>query len=641
MDESTPRSWREFLRPLLPGLGWTALLAVACNFALELARVAGIDGAPWKYKTPAFVLLFVLGSLVLWAVIGLVHAVVGRFRVTVALTVTLTALLAVADYKKVSLRREPLYPIDWSVADEVSSLREMAGPGTLLLAALAVAVMLGGAAVVGWLVHRRRRRRTAPPEHPLPPRLRGVLRVATAGVCLLFLSQLVHFNEPGNPVRGAYEALGAKWRPWSQQRNYLGNGFVGGYLYNLDVPTMRAPAGYSEAEMDRVADRYTKVAARINRTRDPASLRDVNVVMLLSESFSDPRRLKGVHLPEDPIPFTRRLAASTMSGLMLAENIGGGTANMEFEALTGISMSMLPPQTRVPYQMLVPQHVTFPSAVKWMKATGHRAVAIHPFTTELYRRLDVYRAFGFDDFVYDRKMQFQQRLGHDGYLSDHAAYDEVLLQLEKSREPLFVNLVTMQNHIPYADRYAEPVRVTGPDGEPMEDIGQYVRGLTITDKANQALFERLEQLDEETVVVFYGDHLPGRYPDEVLQQNSHQALHETPFFVWSNTTTGADPQPVTSPVHFMDLVLERTGAAVPPYYALLHELRRQVPAMASGLILDPDGRQLSARHLPPAAARVVRDYRLVLYDLAVGRRYSEDVMFGVDEEDSPVRASAR
>lgn len=641
MDEATTRRWWPHLRTLLPGARRTAVLAVCCNLALEVSRLTGVGGEPWKNKTPAFVLLFLLGSVVVWAVVGLIHALVGRFRVTVFLVVTMTVLLGVADYKKVHLRREPLYPIDWSVVDEVSSLQEMSGADTLVLATTTLAVTLGAVAAGAWLLRRRTRRRTEEPEHPLPPRQRLLVRVGTAGVCLLVLSQVVQFNQPGNPVRAAYDAFGAAWRPWSQQRNYLGNGFVGGYLYNLDVPTMAAPAGYSAAEMDRISRRYTRIAERINRTRDPQGLDDVNVVMLLSETFSDPTALRGVHLAEDPIPATRRLMGSTMSGTMLAQNIGGGTANMEFEALTGMSMSQFPPQLRVPYQMLVPQHETFPSAVRLMKQTGHRTVAIHPFTTELYRRRDVYRAFGFDEFIYDDRMQHQQTLGHDGYISDASAYEELLEQLESSPEPLFVHLVTMQNHIPYPRRYDDPVRVTGPDGEPMEEIGQYVRGLTHTDRATQQLIERLDDLGEETVVVFYGDHLPGVYPDEVVELNSRPAMHHTPFFVWASSARGADPQPVTSTIHFMDLALERAGAPAPPYYALLHELRQEIPAMAGGMMFGPDGGRLSAGRLPARAARVLRDYRLVQYDLAVGARHSEDAMFGTGEEDPSVRAAAR
>jgi hypothetical protein len=461
---------------------------------------------------------------------------------------------------------------------------------------------------------------------------RVLVRLLTGTLCLVSVGYLTNFNTPGNAARNAYEALGAQWKPFSQQRNYLENGFVGGFLYNLDVPGMVAPAGYSEAEMARISARYVAAADRINEQRDPAALDDVNVVMVLSESFSDPTQLRGVHVAEDPIPFIHRLMRTTTSGRMLAQNIGGGTANMEFEALTGMSMSQFPPQVRVPYQMLVPDYDTFPSAVEWFKGHGHRAVAIHPFTTEMYRRREVYPIFGFDDFVYDQKMRKRSRIEDNLYISDAAAFHEVLWQLESTPEPMFVHLVTMQNHIPFPGKYDDPATVTGPGGESIQDVGQYTRGLTYTDQALEHLIASLERSKEKTVVVFYGDHLPGTYPDDVFEANSPRALRSTPFFVWANfpgPLLGQPTlsQPTTSPTHFMDLMLERAGAAVPPYYALLEELRREVPAMDSGILVDGRDRLLTRSQLSDRAVRLLRDYRLVQYDLSVGKRYSENTMF--------------
>jgi hypothetical protein len=104
-------------------------------------------------------------------------------------------------------------------------------------------------------------------------------------------------------------------------------------------------------------------------------------------------------------------------------------------------------------------------------------------------------------------------------------------------------------------------------------------------------------------------------------------MRETPFFVWANYGTGIGPQPTTSPTHFMDLLLERAGAAVPPYYALLQELRAEVPAIDSGMLVDGEDRLVTPAALSDRARRLLRDYRLVQYDLAAGSRYSEDAMF--------------
>ncbi len=186
----------------------------------------------------------------------------------------------------------------------------------------------------------------------------------------------------------------------------------------------------------------------------------------------------------------------------------------------------------------------------------------------------------------------------------------------------------MQNHVPFPGRYDDPATVTGPDGRPLTDMGQYARGLTHTDRALEHLIGELERSEEETVVVFYGDHLPGTYPDAVFEANSARVRHATPFFVWANFPGPDDRQPTTSPTHFMDLMLERAGAAVPPYYALLDQLRREIPAMDRGMLVDAEDSLLRRSHLSDRAERLLHDYRLVQYDLSVGERHSADVMFG-------------
>jgi hypothetical protein len=267
--------------------------------------------------------------------------------------------------------------------------------------------------------------------------------------------------------------------------------------------------------------------------------------------------------------------------------------------------------------------------VGWLRDTGHATMAIHPFTTEMYRRREVYRAFGIQRFVHDTTMADQTRSGRDGYISDRAAFRELERRLQAERRPMLVNLVTMQNHMPYGGRYADPITVTGPAGERLGDAGQYARGISITDRSLAGLMDWLRHFDEPTVVAFYGDHLPSAYPRDVFERNGAKRMHETPFFVWSNLPGTDRRQPLTSPTHLVDLALQRAGASVPPYYALLQAVRERLPAMANGVMYDRTGRRVDPSDLSPADARLLHDYRMVQYDLSVGKRYSQRAMFAL------------
>ncbi|MGH3811048.1 MAG: sulfatase-like hydrolase/transferase, partial [Pseudonocardiaceae bacterium] len=171
-----------------------------------------------------------------------------------------------------------------------------------------------------------------------------------------------------------------------------------------------------------------------------------------------------------------------------------------------------------------------------------------------------------------------------------------------------------------------PIPVRGvQDATATENLEHYARGLRHSDNAMRHFVRTLKATEEETLVVFYGDHLPPVWPPSTL---SARARHETPFFVHANfDLPKAERLPTTSPIYFMNHVLRSTDAVVPPYYALLQRLEQQVPAMGQTAMIGPDDQRLSKDRLPARARHLLRDYRLVQYDLSIGRRYAEDGMF--------------
>ena len=459
-------------------------------------------------------------------------------------------------------------------------------------------------------------------------------RLAVAAACVGVIAYAAQFNQPGNAVRWAYKVGDAEWASWSQEKNYTYNGFVGGMLYNLDVPVMKRPDGYSEAAMADIVQRYTAAAGAVNATRSPTALQDVNIVVILSESFSDPTALEGIELGEDPIPYTRQLMQSTTSGQMLAQRYGSGTANMEFETLTSMSTSQFDPRLMTPYQMLVPRYDAFPSFVGLAKAMGYDRLAVHPFDTYMYRRESVYPIFGFEDFVDKDEMSMGQRIQHSPFISDNSAFTEVLRQIQSHDGPLFTHLVTMQNHFPMGDSYDAPMTVRGASGATEDDAEAYVRGINFSDRAMQKFIAGLQASGEKTAVLFFGDHLPPVWPDDVVDQNGAVGMRQTPFFMWTNYLPLQTPEPMTSPNFFMPVLMDQLGAPLPPYYEMLRELHAVVPAMRADSLYDAAGNRIEREDLPPEALQLLRDYRMVQYDLSVGRRYSQTGLFYPEETTS-------
>lgn len=601
---------------------WAFLL----NAILELFHTGGDVKRLASYTMYTTATLFLLATLVVWVVVLLVLAIVGRLWWTFAITLAVTLIIGLVNHQKLALRHEPVYPSDVDFLRSPSFLIEMAGwipllVGVVVLFALSAALLWTGRRVAHSFRPIRRR------STPRAWAALGVARALTLALCIACLAQLSSFNTEGNIAKSAFDNRGAQWAWWSQEVNYTRNGVVAGLLYNLDVPPMDVPPGYSRETMEAIAAKYTARAERVNRKRDADALDGLNVVMVLSEAFTDPTVIKGVQIGRDPIPFTRDLMSRTTSGSMLAQLLGGGTANIEYELLTGLSLADYQPQLVSPYQMLVPKSSSFPSSVGYFRDRGYRAVAVHPYRREFYHRDDVYPVLGFDDFIDEKKMQFTSRLKDSEFISDASAYDQVLAELEDSRKPVLLNLVTMQNHYSYNEQFESDWPIEAPrDLE--ADLTSYVTGLNYSDRELERFLDALGTSPERTAVIFYGDHQPAIWPEDLVALNGEPAMKTTPYLVWTNFPSKivATP-PLLSPTHFLPVLFDQINAPIPAYYALLDELRRLVPAREQGVAYDATGDLVSEDDLSLEAQTVIRDYRLVLYDLSVGERFSQAAMF--------------
>ena len=612
---------------------FTVVWAIACNLLLDTVQ-SSVEGTRDLDRVlgPSSP-VFYISSAVIWVVLVGLIAITGRVLLSSAILLAVVVALAYANYEKLALRREPLYPSDVAFATQLGFLRDMVGARPLVMLTVGIVVLVVAAVVAGRLL-----RRFFPPiSRKSEPRLWRawiVGRVTALVLVVLFVVHAMSFNADDNLLREAYVEAGVEWVEWSQQANYLRHGFVAGALYNTATPAMEKPAGYSQEAMAEISERWTDAAEAANEGRAAGAFDDVNVVVILSESFSDPTLLEDVKIGRDPLPYTRRLMESTPSGQMLTQFIGGGTANMEFETLTGFSLSQFAPQMNTPYQQLVPNYDSFPSAVEYFESLGHVPVAIHPFRPIMYKRDRVYPILGFDRFVSEDTMQDLEGIERNEFASDESSYDEVEHQIGLEDQPVFINLVTMQNHYPMAGKYDDPVPVGPSVGVVRKQLGAFSRGLEYSDAALKEFLADLKASSEKTAVVFYGDHAPSFWPRAKNFAENEEQLRKTPFFLWTNfEKLPQDDLGLTSPTQFLPMLFDELQAPVTPYYALLGALREQVPAMALGEYHTADGTVVQDPADLDAEARVLLDdYRMVQYDLTIGERYSEETMLELPPE---------
>lgn len=574
------------------------------NLSVDLALKFAFSWHTEKFLLACFVLLTVFLFMVAFA---------GSYLFGLLFYLVSIGILGFANYLKMSYRQEPIYPDDLKMITEFNLLKDMTGTpifiGLMLLAILA----FGG--VVWAIVRSFKKDRTF-----------QIYRILTLVMTVAMMGYFSNFNNPNNLLRKAYNQT-ALWIPYSQKMNYYNTGFIGGFLYNLKVEPMERPEGYSKEKINEITKKYQATADEKNQT---ASDEQPNIIYVMSESFSDPSHLNGVTVTGDPLADYREVANQTYSGRMLSQNYGGGTANIEFEALTGLSMALFNGQMTTPYTMLVPKLDQLPSLVSTLNAQNYRTTVIHPYNTSMYKREDVYQTLGFDSFISEGNMTYTDTIDNNPYISDESAYKEILDLLKDEQTPQFVHLVTMQTHMPYAGKYSQlDFSATTEDDTGTDTLNNYLQDIAYSSQALKAFTEALKDTPRRTLVVFWGDHLPGIYSDEIKNKNEKQALHQTEFLMFDTAgelEKGETNDAVTSPFYFAANLLEQTNQKTTGFYQLLLEMESAIPAFERELYFQ-NGQWGKEAQLNQAQEEVYEAYRLIQYDLVSGEQYSLDAGF--------------
>lgn len=474
-------------------------------------------------------------------------------------------------------------------------------------------------------------------------RFNPFVRIAIAFLSCAYLFSFSFANHSNSIVYKQLQNINDTPYFYSQLRGAKMNGTLLQFANNIDVHVMNKPKGYSASTMKDLANRYSKLGAKINQNRTHNSVGNQNLVFVLSESYSDPSRVPGMKVSGNPIAYLHQLKKHSTSGLMLSSGYGGGTANMEYQALTGLSIANFSPTLPTPYSQLVPyQKRTFT-----INNLFNYSIGIHPFSANLYSRKTVYKKFGFNKFYHfdgGNKITYTQKIQHSPRVSDDSAYKEVTLNLKRQPHGKFVQLATMQNHMPYEPTYyaKNNYHVSGkgfktPDQK--AQIETYIQGIHYTDQALKKWITELDKLNQPTTVVWYGDHLPGIYHGLPMGKYGTQ-LHETDYFIYSNAAARKTNQNrltwqhrLVGPNNFAAMALAQMDVKVSPYYALLTKVAEDIPATSlptNGTAKNNSAHQggtdfVNARgehvKLTSKQKKLFHDYQLVQYDLTAGHHY--------------------
>lgn len=257
-----------------------------------------------------------------------------------------------------------------------------------------------------------------------------------------------------------------------------------------------------------------------------------NIIMIQLESFINPNWLTNVTFNENPVSNLESLSENFSSGLVTVPAMGGGTANTEFEVITGMSTEFFG-VGEFPYNTICAESPV-PSLAYTLKDLGYSSNSLHNHDGKFYSRYKVYKNLGFDSFTPIESMSVPERTPF-GWAKDNVLIDEICNILTTTDSPDLIFGISVQGHGTYPNNPLEDkvISITsGYDKENKNSLEYYVNQIYEMDIFIGDLIEAVNSLDEPSVILFYGDHFPalGISSDEISGAN----LKETPYLIWDN-----------------------------------------------------------------------------------------------------------
>ncbi len=388
------------------------------------------------------------------------------------------------------------------------------------------------------------------------------------------------------------------------------------FLMELEYLTIDKPSQYSKSAAEELLSTYeTPSDTRVILEQMP------NIIVIMNEAFSDLSVLGDFETNEDYMPFIRSLMTSdtenTISGNLNVSVLGGNTANTEFEFLTGHTMAFLP-QGSVAYQQYV--HGEMPTLVSQLRDYGYKTVAMHPYNSTGWERNTIYPDFGFQKSLFIRDFKNPEKIRN--YVSDHACYSKIVEEFHNKEKdtPLFVFNVTMQNHSSYSgdfENFSPDITVTDSNSK---TLNNYLSLMKISDQAIKKLITYFSEQEEDTLIVFFGDHQPTNSvvsPIWKLNGKSSAALtlddeylrYKVPFFIWANYDITEESGLETSPNFLGNKVLEAAGIPLSGYRSFLAALEERYPVVSSIRAQDASGKSYEIKDAKDA----LHEYSILQY----------------------------
>lgn len=434
---------------------------------------------------------------------------------------------------------------------------------------------------------------------------------AAVAVAAAVLLAVIYADKPVDVKRTMF---GIGNMPWNQTDNIKTNGFALSTYMNLEYLFVKQMSDYDSDKIDQIVNQASKPAmGNAENGVKP------NVIVVLSESFFDATQLPGVTFSRDPLPFFHALQKKYSNGTILSPQFGGGTANVEFEVLTGNSMRFLP-QGSIAYNQYIDHEVD--SLASILSRQGYTSTAISPFHNWYFNANKVYKNFGFGKY---QSIEFFNPVYEGPYIADSEVANMIINESKKSDGPDFIFANTMENHFHYYPGKFKKNTIDVKADVSQESIGfleTYAQGLIDVDKMLQTMVEYYSGISEPTILVFFGDHLPSLGDDYKVYRETKlisgeddpdflNKMYRTPVIVWNNYLPEQKDTLDMSPSFISPYVLDLAKLPGTYYTDFLHNLWKKTPVI-------PPKNYYAQMNI---SEEDMKQYEYLQYDIIFGERH--------------------
>lgn len=478
------------------------LISVLLILVIEvLARHSLTDGIRFVWNHPFLILL---SAAILTAFYALALLVPKRNFVWLCITVVIVGL-AVTNSILLCFRITPLAATDIAL---LTSVFEIMGiyltVWQIILLVLLVLVVIAGLIYLGIRMKKQ-------VYHPL-------LAVCNTVISILAVVLMIHIGDARGWLQTEFANL---------PDAYADNGFVYCFTRSLFDRGISKPDTYDEDTVDNILEDMKK--QKTNEVEEKP-----NIIFIQLESFMDLKRMQGVTYSEEPTPVYSSLRKTCPGGFLKVPSVGAGTANTEFEILTGMTLDYFG-AGEYPYKTVL-QDETCESMAYNLRELGYRTGVLHNNTGSFYSRNKVFANLGFDYFV---SSEYMENLSYNpiGWAKDKVLTGQIQHILKATSEPDLIYTITVQDHGKYPTELLENphIKVSGfapEDEERQNAFTYYVNQCHETDAFLGSLIATLNAFEEPVVLVLYGDHLPNL--DITEEELASGNLFQTEYVIWSN-----------------------------------------------------------------------------------------------------------